>query len=350
MMSTEIKKTRDANIELLRILAMVGVVVLHIVNPLMGGGLKFATNFYSAFAMNFLKAIFVCAVNVYVLISGYFLSASNKRNLVKVLELLILTISLNGLVYIVSSNNFSFGGFLYSLIPNNWFVLLYVALYLISPFLNIIVEKLNKKQYLIMLGICLALFSVYPTIVGFIESVTHSSQLGTSTIGMYGSQSGYTIVNFVLMYLLGGFIKKFGINQFNTRNVSLLLLICFASILGLMYVDGGTAEAYCNPFVIFEAVTVFILFAKVNLKTIKPILWLSQASFMVYLTHIHLLCFVPITAFANKNFFIVIAATLAFALIMYLVGFIVNLIYSYTVKLLFNRLSRVEKLKLDYFK
>ena len=59
--------TRNSSIELLRLLAIFGIVVMHINGPLLG----------SAFGLNSIwiqleNSIFNCGVSVFVLISGYF--------------------------------------------------------------------------------------------------------------------------------------------------------------------------------------------------------------------------------------------------------------------------------------
>ena len=61
------KRERQSNIELLRILVMLGVVVLHM-NLY---GLKMATEFSGKFIfMHFTESLFICALNVYVLNTG----------------------------------------------------------------------------------------------------------------------------------------------------------------------------------------------------------------------------------------------------------------------------------------
>ena len=54
----------------------------------------------------------------------------------------------------------------------------------------------------------LGLFSIYPTFVEVFEYLTHREWIGISTIGAYGSQDGYQIVNFILMYYVGMYIRK----------------------------------------------------------------------------------------------------------------------------------------------
>lgn len=300
--------------------------------------------------MKFLTSLFVCAVNVYVLISGYFLSASNRRNIIKILEQLFQLILLSIIIYFVNSSGYSFVGFINSLIPCNWFVVLYIVLYLISPFLNLVIKELNKKQYVLLLVLLFCLFSFYPTLIDLIEAFRGYLSLGTSTIGMFGSQSGYTIVNFVLIYFIGGFIRKFGLENLKKIYLVPLFFVCSFIILGWSYLEPNSAWAYCNPFVIAEAVLAFLIFRSIKMPNIKPIIYLSQASFMVYLTHIYFLKFIPVSWFANFNIFAIIFYEFAFAMILYFIGFVINLIYSLTFKLIFDRLSKIKIFKVDYFK
>ena len=73
---------RKSNIELLRIFTMIGVIILHYNNPTIGGGITYATkgsaNFYILY---FLESLFACAVDLFILISGYFMCTNNKRNI-----------------------------------------------------------------------------------------------------------------------------------------------------------------------------------------------------------------------------------------------------------------------------
>ena len=95
------------------------------------------------------------------------------------------------------------------LIPANWFVILYITLYLISPFLNMVICKMESpEKFEKFVRLLVLLFSVYPTLVDILCVVTHKEFLGLSSIGMYGSQWGYTIVNFSVMYVIGAYLRK----------------------------------------------------------------------------------------------------------------------------------------------
>ena len=71
MVSKETVKIRQSNIELLRIISMLGIIVLHYNNSDMGGGFLHAVGL-NRFILMFLESIFICGVNLYILISGYF--------------------------------------------------------------------------------------------------------------------------------------------------------------------------------------------------------------------------------------------------------------------------------------
>ena len=63
------QSARNSSIELVRILAMCGVVLLHYNNATLGGGLTYAVGANRAVLM-LLESLFICAVDLYVLISG----------------------------------------------------------------------------------------------------------------------------------------------------------------------------------------------------------------------------------------------------------------------------------------
>ena len=64
------EKTRQSNIELLRILAAEGVIILHYNNAGMGGGFLYVEPWsINQLVMTFLESIFVCAVNLFILMN-----------------------------------------------------------------------------------------------------------------------------------------------------------------------------------------------------------------------------------------------------------------------------------------
>ena len=74
-----VTKDRNSNIELLRIVATVGVIILHYNNIESGKAFLYTENIginYQLLLM--LELLSICAVNIFIIISGFFLCESNK--------------------------------------------------------------------------------------------------------------------------------------------------------------------------------------------------------------------------------------------------------------------------------
>ncbi|MBO4395447.1 MAG: acyltransferase [Eubacterium sp.] len=334
--TTAVRNGRDSNIELLRILAACGVVILHYNNPAIGGGIEAATGLNHWFLM-FMECISVTAVNVFILISGYFMCRSNKRSLLRPLELILQVILIKEAIYLLTvvlgRAELSGQDILTNLIPNNWFVILYVVLYLISPFLNLLLDSLKKngleKKSLIILFI---LFSVFPTALDVLSEITGADLNLMSTIGIYGSNLGYTIVNFALVYLIGAYLRDSKIHGSILRFLLCLALLFTWSVLelrtGTPFIYLRCLE-YCNPLVIWLAAEALLLFRGFKTGSHKWINIPAKASFTVYLVHASILPVLHITEFAARNIFILTLHLIGCVIGIYIVCFIVWLVYDF---------------------
>ena len=73
-------KQRESNLELLRIIAMCGVIILHYNNPLIGKAFELVKdNTLNYWIIHFLESLFICSVNLFMVISGYFMVTSKKK-------------------------------------------------------------------------------------------------------------------------------------------------------------------------------------------------------------------------------------------------------------------------------
>ena len=79
-------KQRNSTLELLRVLSMIGVLGLHYMNKSIGGGLN-ATLPYNVVLTHFLESICITSVNVFILISGYFMIYQKTTGLRKAIDL-----------------------------------------------------------------------------------------------------------------------------------------------------------------------------------------------------------------------------------------------------------------------
>lgn len=347
-------KERESNIELLRIISILGVIVLHYNNPQIGGGLKYVIpNSVNYWILIILESIFICAVNVFIIISGYFLIEKKSRNLWKVIEL-ILQVVLIELVFYIFKNcliekSFSIKGLINSLIPTNYFVILYSTLFIISPYINKIVSQINLKEYKKLLIILFIIFSIYPTIIDLISEIFNRDFFGLSTIGAYGSQFGYTIVNFILMYLIGGYIYKSKCFVERKKSIKYFILNLIM-IIGWSYLDSiigfkqeRSAWEYCNPFVIIEAILVFMIFRSMNFKS-KIINKLAKGCFFAFLLHGKLLNFIKIELFVKTHFLIMSIHIIISIILIYSICYGIFTIYNKLSTPIFNYLKNKIKL------
>lgn len=331
-------KARQSNIELLRILSICGVVVLHYngnvaFNYLIPGTL----NFYILYG---LEVLFACAVNLFVLLSGYFLSKSGQRRVVRALELIIQVIMIGAVKYVAlnlfSGQPMSLRSLVGAMLPNNYFVTLYIVVYLLSPYINVLLDKLSAKRFGILLGLCLCLFAVWPTILDMAAELTGIHLSGMYTTNMGGSQAGYSGINFILMYLIGAYLRRYGFGG-NARRVQLLLALVIC--VGILYVWqrflAQSARAYCNPFVIFIGIILFLLFERIEIRS-RVVNTLAKGAFTCFLFHDLFLPFIGIEKVVNGNT-VVLLCHLAISVVgIFLVSWIVWRIYSWITEPVFR--------------
>lgn len=360
---------RESNVELLRIIAAIGVIVLHYNNPIIGGGFTFVRSHgLSDYFLTVMESVFICAVDLFVLISGYFLSKKNSRNIFRVFELFFQTILYTLVFYIFSivigNNTFSVRRLFGCFIPTNWFVTLYAVLFLISPFINIAYNNLSRQSKKLMVGLMVVLFSIYPTLVDILSEFCHKQFYGLSSIGMYGSQYGYSIVNYILMYTIGCYLAdnslKNGIDSKNRTGkkdrivVHLFLVIAIITLwsrldLIIGYEVERTAWEYCNPLVVYEAVLIFILFRRIKINN-AVINKIASGTFSVYLAHEHFLPFLKIEKYLKfDSVIITVIHLLVSVIVVFTLCLFVDLIYKVLVKRIIGALKdRMPNTDIEY--
>lgn len=349
-----LKKERSSNIELLRILSMLGVVILHYNSPENGGAfaavLPGSLNYGLLY---FLEAVFIIAVNLFVLISGFFLSTSQKRNPWKIIWLIVQVSLFSAALYLVGvllgPEPFSFQTLVRHLIPANYFVILYSALYLISPYLNLVLQALKNRRnalrnMLILLGI---LFCVWSSLVDLAETLLGTQFPGLSTVSLNGSQQGYSIVNFALMYLIGGYLRVNPPKPVKSWKLLAAFVVNAAILVGWAHFGSlfgrdtrSLAWAYCNPLVIVNAILLFQLFRNWEFCSRKSINRLAEGAFSVFLLHPALYRFFRIPAVVNGNPLFLLGHVLITSVCIYLICWCVWWVYHTVTKPIFTWIEK----------
>lgn len=357
---SNITQERKSNLELLRILAMFGVIVLHYNSNGGVGGFTYAPegslNYYMLY---FLEAIAISSVNLFVLITGYFMCESLKRDTIKPFKLLVQVILFREAGFVLAymlgvlSTGRSFLskdlviGLLTSLVPNNYFVILYIALYMVSVYLNKVLKALDEGKLRQMLIILVVLFSVWTTLVDVLCATTGLEFIGLSTVGIDGAQKGYTVVNFLLMYCIGAYLRSISHKSYNTGKMVTLYLISLVlitvwSLPNFVFSDklAPVAWEYCNPLVIGSAVLCFLIFKQLKIKQSKIINNIAKGSFTVYLAHTWFIPYIGVERFSNGNVLVQLLHVLLSCLLIYGVCWIMYCIYELITAPLFRWLEK----------
>lgn len=273
-------KIRQSNIELLRIVSMIMIVGLHYFNGTMGGGAlgKLTTANNNYYVTYLFESLFVISVGCFVLITGYFQIEKSSITLSKVIQLFI-QVTFYGLLFLLIATiaretpfkitHFA-GVFLLSFV-GNWFAKVYIILYILSPFLNICLTKLDKSAYKKFLIIMLILFSVWPSFLPY-SPVT---------------DNGYGIITFILFYAIGGYIKIHYVGNHSKKYYLSGYIVC-ALITFILTIKLPTQFnlilGYNFVFNIAGSIFMFLFFTKLNIKS-KKINYISASAFGVFLIH-----------------------------------------------------------------
>ncbi len=294
-------KKRNASFELLRIIAMLMIIVLHY-NIHSDSLLKLgepATGVQLFAAL--LESFAITGVNVYVFLSGYFLSQLQTRPS-RILQLLAqvyfytIVISLAMIIvgtYVVHSGNsvFKIGQYLFPISSEHyWFVTAYLIMFVLSPIMNAAVNTLSRKQLKWSILGLLVWFCFIKSIVPVMFATDH-----------YGYDYGW----FICLYLIAAYIRKYDVVLFYNAKRSALVfvlscLLGYAITVAVHYINlkTGRLNYYATVpthfnfiFTLTGSLGLFSLFRFYSMKEgtlAKVSRFVGPLTFGVYLLHMHL--------------------------------------------------------------
>ena len=215
-----VQRKRNLNVEALRILAMLLIVLGHCIghNHLV----EYTRPSAWSYLIKFFQIITFPATNIFVLITGYYQSQTTFK-IRKVLLLWLQIFFYSSILYLVSiiSGRTALHPTecLKALLPISgnqyWFLRVFLGLYLLSPFLNELVKTLPQRKFQLLLLTNFILFSLWRSFLPF-----------ATTLNFEG---GNSIIWFVVLYLTGAYLAKFPVS-FSARQIrwALLGLTAFA--------------------------------------------------------------------------------------------------------------------------
>lgn len=340
-----IKKERNSSLELLRIISMLLIVAAHF--SVQGGFPKptVADLDFSYVCQQIIGLYAYVGVSAFMLITGYFMVSSTKTNGRKafklIVDILFYSILLLAICGVLGLKTLSKTDIFGSLIPwgNYWFVVNYIVILLLSPYLNTLLLQLSKKQYLSMLMI-----------------VVFSLRLFSYFLLGHLSITGGTFDYFIIFYLIGGYIK---LHVKQKRNNKWNLIVAILSFIVVAFialaVDGYAVlkgnDAILQYYIHFKnldslpadicAIALFLYFSRKEFRN-KFINKIASYTLDVYLIHTNrLIMFViwcvilPNTMFLHTPYFL--GFSVVKILVVYVICTLIGWLKSITWDELFNR-------------
>lgn len=130
-------KIRQSSMELLRIVAMVLVLVVHVNGSLNHADASLINpHSWQGFAWSFVESISICCVNIFVMISGWFGIHPTVKGLLSFLfQIAFFLVFCFAIAYISGIVHLHDGGVLsyFLCMPGDWFTKSYLLLYHLSP-------------------------------------------------------------------------------------------------------------------------------------------------------------------------------------------------------------------------
>lgn len=299
-MTGNVKKKRNGNLDLLRIIIMLMVVVHHAFNH---GNIIVNTSLSSG-AINWClsRVIYDCvtvAVNCFVVISAYFLCTSSFK-LKKWVSIWGQTLFYSVVIFFtVTIGTNAFGGAAFSLKElvrsvlvftsgRYWFVTAYLLMYAIFPFLNAAVRGMDKRKHLLCCCTLFILFSVLDDFAFFNDF---------SYI-----KSGYSFLFFCILYIFASYIRLYVPERVKHQKYMLLgyaicIFIAFFTRVVVNIVspylignvlDVGVFNSYNSCMMLLASLFLFQFFRGINIKRNKVnnfIGAVAPLTFAVYLIH-----------------------------------------------------------------
>ena len=312
---------RNKGIDLLRLVLMFMICILHILGQ--GGVLascKVGTMQYDVFWL--LEVVSYCAVDAFALISGYM--AEDKPVLYKKIvdmwfQVFFYSCILTSLFIVFDfAKPLSVNEFIKTIFPvvneEYWYFTAYFALFFLMPILNKALFPLNKANA----TKCLVMMFVLFSLLGFITGVDP-----------FKTMRGYSTLWLIVLYCIGILSKK--IDLLDNLETRTLIILWFGSILLTWFfkVFCGTKLflAYTSPTILFAGLIMVVIFSRLNIRNGK-VTRLSRLAFGIYLFQLNQVVWnfllERLAFIASMDVFVGVFYVLAFSLILFILGIIVE--------------------------
>lgn len=263
-------KIRMSNFEILRIICMILIVAHHFA---WHSSLSVNTPVVNKRIMDALVVGGKIAVNVYVLISGYFMIESKfkwEKVLRLFLQLLFYSVGIYLVLVLFKCVSFDLKSFRELFFPiytyQYWFMSFFMLLYFLSPYLNKMLKNCNQKELLLLI-LVLLIFQLDTTIAKLHFSVGN-------------------LVWFITLYIIAAYLRLYSNKLFNNKYSMLVTLIISLVFIIYQYSFKGINYWNMNKGIsLICSLSLFLFFKNLDIKNNKVINLISSATLGVYLIH-----------------------------------------------------------------
>lgn len=278
---------RESNFELLRIVSMI-IIIAHHFSYHSGFMFDNDTITINRLYVQFIQIGGKIGVNVFVLISGYFLISAKSIKMNKVIKIWMQIFTYSSIIYVIfiatGIEPFTIKKLISHCFPVTfsqwWFASTYFVLYLISPYINVLLNSLNKKNYQHFLVSLTVLWCIIPT---FTSKSFESNRL----------------LWFIYLYACAGYMKRFNLKTKVKGIVYILLALAITiltffsavvfDVLGTkisVFVDHATYFYGMQMIpILIISILLFVGFSKLNIGYNRIINIIASTTFGVYLIH-----------------------------------------------------------------
>lgn len=266
---------RQSNIELCRLFAIAGIVLMHSLGEYVIPGLGEAVR-PAYWWMTVCSSIGILGVNTFLLISGCFSVKSKKSAYMNLLYICLFYLFVRIGICVAMGISIPSSLFLF-VSKSSWFIPMYIGLLLLSPVLNCYIDKVDKRS----LGWMTLIILVYDVWSDWYP-------------GGINERSGFTIIHFMAMYFAGRYIGLHGVGKRVSRlaPIALLLLVSVISFLTFFIIRRGWNAgimlkflANNSPLVIAAAIFLFLSFRGWHIRQSKLINHCARSVLGILLFH-----------------------------------------------------------------
>lgn len=266
---------RQTNMELLRIVAMLLVLAVHADFVALGPAAKSADTVYgwlSSVTRTLIEMGAMVCVNLFVLISGWFGIKATVKGFLNFAFQCLFFLVLTYVVWLLGTGEQVTAKGVMSclcLTESNWFIKAYMALFILSPMLNLFAEKAGERG----MRVFVVLFLLYEVVWGW--------------LGVNNSvDRGYTAFSFIGLYMLARYMRLY----YNGAQGRVWLAVYFATVVlntVCYYVLPAEIEvlSYVNPFVVVGSLGLFMWFTTLRMRFNFSINFVAASAFGAYLLH-----------------------------------------------------------------